>query len=110
YETAWFSEYLVANLLAPVGAGTLSQTVSQQEYSKLFERDRLGFSSSTEYLSHGEWFQSAVQYGTFNNSSYAAEVFYHSDNGERPNNDLSQFSAVLNWSQQLTPQDNVYLR
>src|SRR5206468_11274539 len=37
YETAWFTEYLVANLLAPVGAGTLSQTVSQQESSKLFE-------------------------------------------------------------------------
>src|SRR6185436_11094111 len=37
YETAWFTEYLLANLLAPVGAGTLSQTVSAQEFSRLFE-------------------------------------------------------------------------
>lgn len=36
------SEYLVANLLAPVGAGLLSLTLSQQEYSKLFERDGVG--------------------------------------------------------------------
>lgn len=110
YETAWFTEYLVANLLAPVGAGTLSQTVSQQEYSKLFERDRFGITSSTEYLSHGEWIQRAAQYGIFGNSSYAAEVFYHSDNGHRPNNDLSQLATVLNVKQQITPADSVYVR
>ena len=61
YETPYVSEYLVANLLAPVGVGTLSQTVSQQEYSKLFERDGLGLSSSTEYFSHGDWRQGAAQ-------------------------------------------------
>jgi tetratricopeptide (TPR) repeat protein len=110
YETAWFTEYLVANLLAPVGAGTLSQTVSQQEYSKLLERDRVGITSSTDYLSHGEWYQRAAQYGIYGNSSYAAEVFYHSDNGQRPNNDLEQLSTVLNLKQQLSPQDSVYVR
>jgi Tfp pilus assembly protein PilF len=110
YESAWFSEYLVANLLAPVGAGTLSQSVSQQEYSKLFERDRLGITSSTEYFSHGEWIQSAAQYGIFGNSSYAAEVFYHHAGGIRPNNDLTQLATVLNFKQQLTPQDHFYLR
>jgi len=110
YETAWFTEYLVANLLAPVGAGTLSQTVSQQEYSKLFEGDRLGITSSTDYLSHGEWLQRAAQYGIYGNSSYAAEVFYHSDNGQRPNNDLEQLSTVLNLKQQISPKDSLYLR
>ena len=110
YETAWFSEYLTANLLAPVGAGTLSQTVSQQEYSKLFERDRLGITSSTEYFSHGEWVQNVAQYGVWRNSSYAAEGFYHTDNGHRPNNDLEQLTTVLNLKQQLTPSDSVYVR
>src|SRR5262249_33591709 len=51
YETATFSEYLLANLLSPVGGTPLSQQVSQQEYSRLFERNRLGFSSQTTYLS-----------------------------------------------------------
>ena len=110
YETAWFTEYLIGNLLAPIGGGELSQAVSQQEYSKLFERDRLGLSSSTEYASHGEWIQSAAQYGTFGNSSYAVETFYHTDQGQRPNNDLEQFATVVNFKQQLTPSDSLYLR
>ena len=41
YETPAENEYLLANLLAPVSAGTMSPTISQQEYSPLFERDRL---------------------------------------------------------------------
>ncbi|MBC8001603.1 MAG: FecR domain-containing protein, partial [Opitutaceae bacterium] len=41
YETPWLSELLVANLLMPVGGGSLSQNVSQQEYSSLFEGDHL---------------------------------------------------------------------
>ena len=110
YETAWFTEYLTANLLAPVGAGILSQTVSQQEYSKLFERDHLGVSSRTDYFSHGEWVQEAAQYGVYHNSSYAAEVFYHSDNGHRPNNDLWQLTTLLHLKQQFTAQDSVYVR
>src|SRR6185436_2779116 len=87
YETPANAEYLLANLLAPVGAGTLSQTISQQEYSKLFERDGLGVSSSTEYLSRGAWLQSGAQYGTFGHSSYSFEALYRSDNGQRPNDD-----------------------
>ncbi|HYG24289.1 MAG TPA: FecR domain-containing protein [Verrucomicrobiae bacterium] len=110
YETAWFTEYLLANLLAPVGAGPLSQSVSQHEYSKLFQRDGFGITSATEYLSHGEWVQNTAQFGTFGDSSYAAEFFYHSDAGHRPNNDLEQLAAVVNLKQQLTPQDSVYLR
>ena len=35
YETPWFNELLLANLLSPVGGGPLSQFVSEQEYSKL---------------------------------------------------------------------------
>lgn len=110
YETATFSEYLLANLLAPVGASTLSQNISQQEYSKLFERDRLGASSSTTYLSNGDWQQDASQFGTVGNTAYAVDGIYRSFNGQRRNNDLEQsvFSAQL--KQQLTAQDSVYLQ
>jgi tetratricopeptide (TPR) repeat protein len=108
YETAWFSEFLMANLLAPVGAGRLSQAISQNEYSKLFERDRLGIVSSTEYYSHGEWYETAVQHGTFGNSSYAAEAFYHSSDGFRPDAELRQLAFNLRLKQQLTPQDSLF--
>jgi len=36
YQTPWEDELLMANLLAPVGVGVLSQNVSQEEYSRLF--------------------------------------------------------------------------
>jgi tetratricopeptide (TPR) repeat protein len=110
YETPAVSEYLVANLLAPVGAGILSPHVTQQEYSKLFERDRLGFSSTTEYLSRGDWYQAASQFGTFGNSSYAVDFEYRSENGQRPNNDLEQVLGSIKFKQQLTAKDDVFVQ
>jgi tetratricopeptide (TPR) repeat protein len=53
FETAWFNEHLLASLLAPVGGGPLSQFVSQQEYSRLFEADRTGGSLVAEWRSDG---------------------------------------------------------
>ncbi len=110
YETPWLSEYLVANLLAPVGAGTLSPYVTQQEYARLFERNRLGLTSATEYRSSGDWLQTAAQYGIYDNFSYAAEVYYRSENGDRPNSDLEQLSATLRLKQQFTPQDGLFFQ
>ncbi len=110
YETPWLSEYLLANLLAPVQAGALSQTVSQQEYSRLFERNRLGFVSSTEYQSQGDWAQAAAQYGIYDNMAYAADVFYRSQNGWRPNNDLDQLTVSLELKEQVTPSDSAYFQ
>ena len=110
YETPWLSEYLLANLLAPVGAGTLSQSVSQQEYSRLFERDKLGMASSTEYLSRGAWQQDIVQHGQFGNTAYAVEAYYLTDPGERVNHDVQQRSLSLQFKQQLTPSDGLYFQ
>ena len=108
YETPWLSEYLIANLLAPVGAGTLSQNVSQQEYSRLFQHDGFGIASSTEYLSRGAWTQSGSQYGTFGNFGYAVDTFYRSDNGQAPNNDLEQLTVSTQLKYDVTPRDSVF--
>ncbi|MBI4661175.1 MAG: TonB-dependent receptor [Verrucomicrobia bacterium] len=110
YETPWLAEFLLANLLAPVGAGTLSQNISQQEYSKLFERDRFGLSSSTEYLSRGAWLQTASQFATFGNSSYSFDVNYRSDTGERQNQDLEAMTWWASFKQQLTPKDTLFVQ
>jgi len=110
YETAAFSEYLLANLLAPVGASTLSRNISQQEYAKLFERDRLGFHSGTFYSSNGDWQQEATQYGTFGNTAYAVDGLYRSFKGSRPNNDLEQTVLSAQFKQQLTAQDSIYFQ
>lgn len=108
YETPWFSELLVSQLLAPVGAGNLSQYVSQQEYSKLFTHDGLGLSSSTEYQSSGDWFERASQFGTFGNTSYALDFEYRSQNGQRVNNDLEQKTFYAKLKHQFTPQDSIF--
>jgi tetratricopeptide (TPR) repeat protein len=108
YETAAVSEYLLANLLAPVGAGPLSPTLSQQEYSKLFASDGWGLVSDTEYLSRGSWRQQGAVYGTEGNTSAALEALYHDDNGQRPNNRLELLSFAASWKQQLTESDQLF--
>jgi Flp pilus assembly protein TadD len=110
YDTAALSEYLVANLLAPIAASTLSPAVSAEEYSRLFERDRLGLFSRTEYLSSGEWLQAGAQYGILGPVGYSLESFYRSDPGQRPNNDQEQLTLSLQVKHELTLQDTLYFQ
>ncbi len=110
YEAPWLSELLLANLLSPVGAGNLSRNISQQEYSPLLERNRLGISSQTEYRSTGEWYEKASQFGNLGSSSYAVDTYYHADNGSRANNDLESFNTTVTFKQQLTAQDTLLLQ
>jgi Tfp pilus assembly protein PilF len=110
FETAAESEYLMANLLSPAAAGTLSQPVSQQDYTKLFQRDRLGLSSFTEYLSRGAWTENGAQYGTFGNSSYSLAANYHSDPGQHSNGDFEERILSAEFKQQLTPKDTAFFQ
>jgi len=110
YETPWYSELLLSQLLSPVGGGPLSQFVSQQEYSKLFEADGLGISSITDYFSTGELRETASQYGTFGNFSYAFDTEYLYDTGFRPNNESSRIDAYASFKFQLGPQDTILFR
>jgi len=110
YETPAVSEYLVANLLAPASAGTLSTTISQDEYSKMFERDGFGVTSDTEYLSRGAWSENGDQFGTFKDFSYDFGTYYRSDPGQRPNNDIEERQLSLALKQQLTLQDTVFFQ
>ncbi|HEX3988021.1 MAG TPA: TonB-dependent receptor, partial [Verrucomicrobiae bacterium] len=110
YQTPWEDELLVANLLAPVGAGILSQSVSQQEYSKLFTSDGAGIFSQTEFFSRGAWIENASQFGAVDDMAYSLNGFYYSDPGWRPNNDIenSDFSAQVKY--QLDPKDTLFLQ
>jgi tetratricopeptide (TPR) repeat protein len=110
YETPAFSELLLANLLAPVGGGMLSQNISQQDYSRLFAADGLGVISRTDYSSRGDWVQRGSQYGTFGPTSYSFDSMYRTENGFRPNNDLEQLELDVRFKQQLTSKDSVFLQ
>jgi tetratricopeptide (TPR) repeat protein len=110
YETPDENEYLLANLLAPANAGTLSPTISQGEYSRMFQGEGFGVTSETEYLSRGAWTESGDQYGTFKDFSYDFSSFYRSDPGVQPDGDIQQRQLALSVKQQLSLQDLVYLQ
>jgi tetratricopeptide (TPR) repeat protein len=110
YETPWFNELLLANLLAPVGGGPLSQFVSEQEYSKLFEANRFGISSTSTYFSSGELRETASQYGIFGNVSYSLDTEFQYDNGRRPNNEITRSESYGQAKVQLTPQDSIFFQ
>lgn len=108
YETPTFVEYLLGNLLSPASAGVLSPAISQQEYSPLLERNRLGVVSTPEYQSRGAWMESGSQFGVFDRTSYALDGYYRFDPGFRPNNDAEQTQVSAQIKQQLTPQDTLW--
>ncbi|MEA3213478.1 MAG: hypothetical protein QOE70_6535 [Chthoniobacter sp.] len=109
YETPFISELLLANLLAPVGAGPLSQFVSEQEYSKLFESDGFGISAVSEYRSNGELRAVGSLFGTFGNFSFSLDAEHFYDNGRRPNNDTRFNASIAKLKFQLSPEDVLLL-
>jgi hypothetical protein len=110
YETAWFNETLLASLLSPVGAGPLSQFVSQSEYSKLFESDRTGFTSITDFTGSGEFRETGSVFATYGNVSVALDTDYYYDNGNRENHGISRFESYLSAKIQVTPADTLFLQ
>ena len=109
YESEWFNEYLLASLLAPVGAVSLSQNLSQQEYSRLFAANNFGLNSTTEYLSTGEYRETTSQFGAFGGTSYALDLDYQHNEGVRVNNGLDSIEWYSHIKQQITPQDSLLL-
>jgi len=106
YETVWFNELLLANLLSPVGGGRLSQHVSQQEYSRLLESDGFHLANSTLARSDNKSVtELASQFGTIGRTSYSLDLDYDYQKGVRPNNDLSSIEWYSTIKQQITPKD-----
>jgi len=108
YETPWFNELLLAQLLSPVGGGPLSQFVSQQEYSKLLDADGLGGSIFSEVRSNGESRTLASLFGHSGNFGFGLDAYYRNDSGDRFNSEssLAELYGQMKW--QATPDDIFY--
>jgi hypothetical protein len=104
---SWLASQLAST---PLQWSALSQSVSQQEYSKLFERDRFGFVSSTEYSSRGDWIQSGAQYGNLGDFGYAVDTLYRSEHGQRLNNDQDQLTLSAQFKYDVTTRDSILCR
>ncbi|MBL9175437.1 MAG: FecR domain-containing protein [Verrucomicrobiales bacterium] len=110
YESARAAEYLQANLLAPVGAGPLSASLSQQDYSPLLEQDRPHVYSVTSYEQVGGWQQTGGIYGTTGRLGYAADAYYASGDGVASNTDFEQTAVQVQGKFQAGDRDTVYLQ
>jgi lipoprotein NlpI len=109
-ETARESELLVANLLAPPGAGNLSQQLSQQEHLQFFDPRPIAGSSLTAYDSRGNLLLAETLFGTIDRFSYALDASYDTINGQRPNNQSLEHDYTLTVKQQVTADDQLYLQ
>lgn len=108
YETPWFGELMLARLLAPAAAGAFSQNLSQQEYTRLFEANRLGLNSSTEWRSDGRWRERATQFGIRGGTSWAVDLDWeHRDERAQLNNDLERLEVWPQFKQQVTASDSL---
>lgn len=110
YEAPRVSEYLQANLLAPVGAGTLAPQLSQQEYSRLFEQDGLHGFSATRYRSSGAWEQSGGLFGTVGRLGFLADGYYARGEGVAANTDFEQSAFEAQTKVQASARDTFYLQ
>ena len=108
YETPWFHELLLANLLSPVGGGQLSQFVSQQEYSKLLQADGLGASFLNEWRSDSELRSTASVFGTYGKTSFGLDVDYWKADLDRPNSDDRRVEIYGQFKHEVSPNDIFY--
>src|SRR5207245_7997592 len=75
---------------------------------RLFERDRLGLSSFTEYRSDGQWREVATQFGQYGRFGYALDVDYQHNDGVRVNNDLDRVDWYTTAKFQVSAEDTLF--
>lgn len=110
HESARQSELLVANLLAPPGAGNLSQQLSQQDRLRWFGPAPVAASGFAEYRSGGEWNSAASVFGQIAGLGYALDSQYRTLNGDHPNGDFERLEFSAQAKQQLGAADSLYVQ
>ena len=109
YETAWFNELLLGDLLAPVGAGTFTPNLSQQEYSQMFAGEGVSLTSTTEVRSDGRYRQLATQSGFYGGTAWSLDMDYQHYDARGRNRDLDRVEWYSHLKQQVSDQDTALL-
>lgn len=110
WEAARVGEYLQANLLAPVGAGLFSSTWSDQEYSRLLERDGHHVFARGGYRSTGDWEQAGGAWGTTGRWGYLADAWHSNGSGVASNTDFDLWAVETQAKVEVDEQDTLYLQ
>lgn len=109
-ETPRQNELLLANLLAPPGAGNLSLQLSQQDHLRYFGPKPFGLQSFTHYASDGDWLQAMSAFGSAGAFSYALDFQYRSLEGDHPNAGSERTQLSLQTKYAVSPDDELYLQ
>lgn len=110
HEAARQSELLVANLLAPPGAGNLSQQLSQQDRLRWFGPAPVAAGGYAEYRSGGDWNSAASVFGQVDGLGYALDSQFRTQNGDHPNGDFERLEFSAQAKQQLGDADSLYVQ
>jgi tetratricopeptide (TPR) repeat protein len=106
YETVWFSEKLLADLLAPAGGTPLSQHISQQEYARLFDQNGAGLRSVTEFRSDGQVRERAAQAGRWDRAAWSLDLDYEHHDDRSVNNGLDRLEWYSTFKFDWTARDS----
>lgn len=109
YETPWFNELLIANLLSPAGTDLLPQNISQQEYTTMFPVNRFGFTNRTNYRSDGEFLSTGTATTRSGKTSIALDYEIFTADGYRANQDTERYTGYLQMKHAFSERDSVYL-
>ncbi len=110
FESARSSELLMANLLAPLGSGNLSQLLTQQDHLQYFETRPFALNVRTDYLGSKSWENRFSGFGTVDRLSYAIDGLHLEQTGQRPQQGNHLRSASVQTKYHLSPQDSLYLQ
>ena len=102
FETPWFNELLLANLLSPAGSDLLSQNIAQQEYSALFPGKRYGFSTRSRIDDNGEIRSIGSVQSKWGKTSLAFDYDIFNSDGDRPNQSVERYTGFLQLKHALT--------
>jgi len=108
YDAPATDEYWIANLLAPTGAGWLTDIMAERPNTRFFDQPGFGVVSDTTYLSRGAWDQFSDQYYTSDQISADVGLYYQTDPGQRPNEYFENRELDVSIKGSLTARDTAF--
>ncbi len=109
YETPWFNELLLARMLAPGGVRVFSQSISELEYTRLFEVNRPALETLTEVRSDGRYRAVASYTETLGPTSWGLDVDWERREKRSVNDDLNRVELYPQLKQQIGERDSLLL-
>ena len=108
YDVVVSNELFLRNILAPAGAGLAAQSLSNQEYSSLFNQSGLTGFGSARYDSRGRHSLSSFISHSQGPAAYAIELLHEDWDLHHFNDDFRRDGFLAQFKYDLSPRDRFY--